>query len=63
MLQWQIRKVLRKSGKVKTVHENPHQNGVVERMNKTIMERARSIRIHAGLPKQFWADAVNTEYI
>jgi ATP-binding cassette subfamily B (MDR/TAP) protein 1 len=29
-------------------------------MNRTILERARSMRIHAGLPKQFWADAVNT---
>ena len=46
--------------RVKTVPKNPHQNGVTERMNMTILERARSMRIHAGLPKQFWADAVNT---
>ena len=31
-----------------------------ERMNRTIMERARSMRLHAGLPLQFWADAVDT---
>ena len=50
--------------RVKTVPENPHQNGVVECINKTIMERARSMRIHSGLPKQLWADAVNTsEYL
>lgn len=29
-------------------------------MNRTITERARSMRIHSGLPKQFWADAVST---
>jgi len=29
-------------------------------MNRTIMERARCMRLHAGLPLQFWADAVDT---
>ena len=29
-------------------------------MNKTIMERATSMRLHAGLPLQFWEDAVDT---
>ena len=29
-------------------------------MNRTILERVRSMRIHAGLPKQFWVDTVNT---
>jgi hypothetical protein len=28
-------------------------------MNKTIMERARNMRLHAGLPLQFWADVVD----
>jgi len=45
---------------VKTVLGNPHQSRVAECMNMTILERARSMRIHGGLPKQFWADAVNT---
>ncbi|KAL6351502.1 hypothetical protein AAG906_040856 [Vitis piasezkii] len=35
-------------------------NGVVERMNKTLNERARSMRLHVGLPKTFWADAIST---
>ena len=35
----------------KTVPRNPQQNGVTERMNRTITERARCMRIHAGLPK------------
>jgi hypothetical protein len=29
-------------------------------MNRTLNERARSMRLHAGLPETFWADAVNT---
>ena len=44
----------------KTIPRTPQQNGVVECMNKTINERAKSIRLHSGLPKIFWADAVNT---
>ena len=44
----------------KTVPMTPQQNGVAERMNRTLNERARSMRIHVGLPKMFWAEAVNT---
>ncbi|KAI3767934.1 hypothetical protein L2E82_18363 [Cichorium intybus] len=44
----------------KTVPETPQQNGVAERMNRTLNERAKSMRLHAGLPKMFWADAVST---
>ena len=29
-------------------------------MNITLNERARSMRLHAGLPKTLWADAVST---
>jgi len=46
--------------RLKTVPGTPQQNGVAERMNRTILERARAMRIHSGLPKSFWADAVNT---
>lgn len=38
----------------------PQHNGIAERMNRTLTERAMSMRIHAGLPKMFWADAVST---
>jgi hypothetical protein len=34
------------------------ENGVSERMNRTIMERARSMRLHVGVPLQFWADVI-----
>ncbi|KAL5759614.1 hypothetical protein ACOSQ2_018452 [Xanthoceras sorbifolium] len=44
----------------KIVPMTPQQNGVAERMNRTLNERARSMRIHAGLPKLLWAEAVNT---
>ncbi|KAL5804056.1 hypothetical protein ACOSQ3_030856 [Xanthoceras sorbifolium] len=44
----------------KTVPMTPQQNGVAERMNRTLNERARSMRLHAGLPKMLWAEAVNT---
>lgn len=39
--------------------KTPQHNGVAERMNRKICERARSMRIHADLSKSFWAEAVN----
>jgi transposase InsO family protein len=36
----------------KTVPGTPQENGVSERMNKTIMEHARSMRLHPGFPLQ-----------
>ena len=36
------------------------QNGVAERMNRTILERARSMRVHAGLPLHLWGATVDT---
>ena len=44
----------------KTIPGTPQQNDVAECMNKTLNERARSMRLHAGLPKTFWADVVST---
>ena len=43
-----------------TVPENPAQNGTAERMNRTIVETARSMMCHAKVPQKFWAEAVNT---
>jgi hypothetical protein len=34
----------------KTVPRTPQENGVSERMNNTIMERVRSMRLHVGFP-------------
>ena len=44
----------------KTCPYTPEQNGVAERMNRTIIEKVRCMLNEAKLPKQFWAEAVNT---
>jgi hypothetical protein len=38
----------------------PHQNGVSERKNHTLLEKARSMFLEARTPKFLWAEAVNT---
>ena len=43
-----------------TTAHTPQQNGVVERRNRTVMEMARCMALGKGLPKSFWAEAVNT---
>ena len=43
-----------------SVVHSPQQNGVSERMNRTLLESARAMMYHAGLSKTFWAEAVNT---
>ncbi len=43
-----------------TVPNAPEQNGVSERINRTLMESARSMLSHAGLQNNFWAEAVAT---
>ena len=35
------------------------QNGVAERINQTLTERARSIRLQADMSEGFWVEAVN----
>eukprot|EP00253_Pinus_taeda_P029027 PITA_29027 len=44
----------------KTTPYTSQKNGVAERMNKTLMERARSMLSGAGLGQEFWAKAVQT---
>ncbi|GJR66752.1 gag-pol polyprotein [Tanacetum coccineum] len=43
-----------------TTTYTPQQNGVVERMNRTLLERARAMLATASLEKSFCAKAVNT---
>jgi transposase InsO family protein len=53
---------LKKNGIVHqlSVPHNPAQNGVAERVNRTIVETTRSMLSHAHIPNEFWAEAVNT---
>ena len=44
----------------KIILGTPQQNDVAECMNRTLNERARSMRLHAGLSKTFWANTVST---
>ena len=39
---------------------SPQSNGVAERMNRTLQDRARSMLVGAGLGGGFWAEAIST---
>ena len=39
---------------------SPAQNGIVERINRTLMESAHAMLAQAELPEHFWAEAVAT---
>ena len=43
-----------------TVPKTPEQNGVAERMNRTLIEIVRSMLADAKLPHKFWAEALAT---
>jgi len=43
-----------------TVAYTPQQNGVAERMNRTLIDLVRSMIHTAGLEKNFWAEALQT---
>ncbi len=43
----------------KTNPKTPQQNGVAERLNRTLVESARSMLLNANLSKQYWAEAVS----
>lgn len=44
----------------KSVPYTPQQNGVAERMNRTLLEKVRSMTTPTGLAKSFWGEAVVT---
>ncbi|KAH9754237.1 hypothetical protein KPL71_015385 [Citrus sinensis] len=44
----------------KTVRHTPQQNGLAERMNRTLMERVKCMLFHSKLPKTLWAEALCT---
>ena len=43
-----------------TIPKTPQQNGVAERMNRTLVEAVRSMLSDTKLPKKFWAEALST---
>ena len=43
-----------------TVAYTPQQNGVAERMNRTLLDLVRSMLHHHGIEKRFWAEALAT---
>lgn len=43
-----------------TAAYTPEQNGVSERLNRTLMDMTRSMLDQAGLPPSFWAEAITT---
>ncbi|KAG8481466.1 hypothetical protein CXB51_026218 [Gossypium anomalum] len=43
-----------------TVRHTPQQNGIVEQMNRTIMEKVQCMLSNANLPKSFWAETTST---
>lgn len=53
---------LKKTGIVHqtTCPYTPEQNGLSERMNRTLVEKARCMLFDAQLSKKFWAEATNT---
>lgn len=43
-----------------TVPKAPEQNGVAERMNRTLVETMRSMLADSKMPHRFWAEALST---
>ena len=44
----------------RTIPRTPEQNGIAERMNRTLVETVRSMLFGASLPHAFWAEALST---
>ncbi|KAH9668238.1 hypothetical protein KPL70_021339 [Citrus sinensis] len=44
----------------RTVKNTPQQNGLAERMNRTLMEKVRCMLIQSRLPKSLWAEVLMT---
>ena len=44
----------------KTIPKTPEQNGIAERMNRTLVEAVRCMLSDSKLPKTFWGEALST---
>ncbi|MBW0465187.1 hypothetical protein O181_004902 [Austropuccinia psidii MF-1] len=38
----------------------PQHNGIVESLNRTLLDKARAMRVETGVPKELWAELINT---
>jgi transposase InsO family protein len=47
-------------GRHLSVPSTPQQNGLAERMNRTLLNKVRCLLSSSGLPNNFWAEAVST---
>jgi len=58
----QFNEFCRKGGikRHRTVTYTPQQNGLAERMNRTLLECVRCMLLGAGLSKSFWGETVST---
>ena len=43
-----------------TIRDTPALNGVAERMNRTLLDRARALLFDSGMPNRFWGHAIAT---
>ena len=43
-----------------TIPKTPEQNGVAERLNRTLVEATRTMLLDAKMPHRFWAEAIST---
>ena len=44
----------------KSIPKTPEQNGIAERLNRTLLERVRTMLSHSQLAHSFWAEALST---
>jgi hypothetical protein len=42
-----------------TVHDTPEENGVAERLNRTLLEHARAMLLAAQLPRNLWPETIH----
>lgn len=58
----EFNKYLKESGIARqlSVPHSPQQNGVAERANRTLVEMARTMMLHAGVKDNLWAEAIMT---
>ena len=62
LLLWSLKNISNMKGLSDTKKNvyTPQQNGVAECMNRTLIERARSMLSNANLSQELWAEAVST---